>query len=110
MGFADRLVRLTAFITLTLTRWILPVLIWLMVRMIVLEIASAVALIRGVPATVDLIEEDWSQQVSRTGLDSRLDRVARRLIRVMAYVSLGLGWVLMAASTMAVVYLMISLF
>jgi len=73
--------------------------------MILLMIVSTLALLRGVPATVDLIEEEWAQSAGRRFIDSRHDRITRRFFRIAAYITLILGWLIMSSATMAVVYL-----
>ena len=106
MGLFGSLVRLSARLFLFVARWVvLPLILWSMPRMILLMIVSTLALLRGVPATVDLIVEKWAQEAGRLSIDSRHDRVTRRFFRIAAYITLILGWLIMSSATVAVVYL-----
>ena len=104
MGLVRALVRLVG-VGFVILRILLPILLRLTVQVLILEITCLVALLRGVPETVDIIAEDWQRRTHLEGMDSRLDLVIYQLYRVLAYVVLCIGWVLMAAITVAVVNL-----
>jgi hypothetical protein len=102
MGFVRALVRLigVAFVAL---RIVLPILAQMILQLLVLEVTAVSALLRGVPETVDIIAEDWQRRSHLEGMDSRLDNFIFQAFRVLAYVVLCIGWIIMAAMTMALV-------
>ena len=101
MGLVRLLVRLVG-VGFVILRILLPILLQIAVYLLLLELTCIIALLRGVPETVDVIAEEWQQRSDLAGMEPRLDRILQHGYRVLAYAFLCIGWVLMAAITLAV--------
>lgn len=87
-------------LTFTLTRMILPVLVWMVIRGMWAGLLALPAMCQGIPGHCENIAEIWTQRaISERNLPTNIEEDVRALFGFIAWLTMVLGWVILAHIT-----------